>query len=113
MSPGLTRWRCTPIPLGMLNQEDLLDLQFIEVRHQLLDVAAFLDRIERAEGAGNDFRLSALQEALPVLLESNSGRAQRILEVLSDRSSEPISHSSIQGAMGAAMPISNSSTVSH
>jgi hypothetical protein len=97
----------------MLNQEDLLDLQFIEVRHQLLDVAAFLDRIERAEGAGDDFRLKALQEALPVLLESYSGRAQRILELLSDRSSEPIPHSSVQGALGAPTPACDSNTVSH
>jgi hypothetical protein len=84
----------------MPQKKQLLDLQFIEARHKLLDLAAFLDRIDRAEGEG-DFRIEALRAALPVLLESRGDRAKAILETLSDPTTEPIPQATIQGAFGA------------
>ena len=35
--------------LLMPTKQELLDLQFIEIRHKLIEVGAFLDRIERHE----------------------------------------------------------------
>ncbi len=87
----------------MPSQQDLLDLQFIEARHKLIDLAAFLDRLDRHPGPA-DFRLEALQAALPILLDRRPDRARAVLEAFSDLSSEPIPRATVQGACGAAPP---------
>lgn len=87
----------------MPSKQELLDLQFIETRHKLIDLAAFLDRIDRHPGE-LDHRLVALKAALPILLESRPDRAKAILEALSDMSAEPIPQAAFQGAFGAPPP---------
>jgi hypothetical protein len=87
----------------MLPKQTLLDLQFIETRHKLLDLAAFLDRIDRHPGE-DDYRLAAMKAALPILLETRPDRTRAILEALSDSSTEPIPQASFQGAFGAPLP---------
>jgi hypothetical protein len=84
----------------MPTKQELLDLQFIETRHKLIDVAAFLDRIDRHPGA-DDFRLAALKSALPILLADRPDRARAILEHFSDPTTEPIPQATMQGALGA------------
>lgn len=86
----------------MPSKKDLLDLQFIEARHKLLDLAAFLDRIERHPG-DDDYRFTALKHALPILLEARPDRTKAILEALSDPSTEPIPQAAFQGAFGAPL----------
>jgi hypothetical protein len=88
----------------MPSKKDLLDLQFIETRHRLLDLAAFLDRIERHPGE-DDYRFAALKNALPILLEDRPDRAKAILEALSDPTTEPIPQAAFQGAFGATLPL--------
>jgi hypothetical protein len=88
----------------MPSKKELLDLQFIEVRHKLLDLAAFLDRIERHPG-DDDYRFAAMQNALPILLENRPDRARAILEALSDQTTEPIPQATFQGAFGAPLPL--------
>jgi hypothetical protein len=87
----------------MKGKSELLNLQFIEARHSLVELAAFLDRFDRHEGPP-DFRHEALKNALPILLENRPDRARKILESLSDPSSDPIPHASTQGASGAPRP---------
>ncbi len=84
----------------MPTKQELLDLQFIEIRHKLIDVAAFLDRIDRHPGA-DDFRFAALKAALPILLADRPDRARAILESFSDPTTEPIPQAPMQGALGA------------
>lgn len=84
----------------MITGKELLDLQFIETRHKLLDLAAFLDRTER-HGGGEDFRFVALRRALPILLEDRPDRAAAILDLLSDSSVEIPPSAPFQGATGA------------
>ena len=72
----------------MLDKKALLNLSFLEARGKLLEVAAFLDRLDRAEGE-SDERLRLLKEALPLLQSAEGGRAQKLLEFLSDKSLEP------------------------
>jgi hypothetical protein len=84
----------------MPNKKDLLDLQFIEVRHKLIDLAAFLDRIDRHPGE-SDYRYDAMKRALPILLADRPDRALAVLESLSDPTTEPIPHATFQGAFGA------------
>jgi hypothetical protein len=91
----------------MPSKQDLLDLQFIEARHKLIDLAAFLDRIQRHPGPP-DFRFEAMKNALPILLENRPDRASAILESFSDPSIDPIPKATIQGACGAPLPSTKS-----
>ena len=83
-----------------MTREQLLDLYFIEARAKLIDLAAFLDRVERAEGK-EDFRLLAFRKALAELQNSEPGRPRRVLLALSDLTTEPIPAASGKGACGA------------
>ncbi|MGB1129162.1 MAG: hypothetical protein ACPG4K_03855 [Haloferula sp.] len=87
----------------MPSKKDILDLHFMDTRCKLIDVAAFLDRIERHPGEP-DFRLEGLKKAIPLLLSEEPGRARAILESLSDHSTEPAPAATIQGAFGAPNP---------
>lgn len=88
----------------MLSKQELLDLQFIEIRHKLVEVAAFLDRVERHTGEP-DFRLAALTDAVQVLSSDQPNKAASILEALSDQSTALPESASFQGATGAPQPI--------
>lgn len=79
---------------------DNVGLDFIAVRHKLLDVAAFLDRVERT-GESSDFRVQSLQKALPLLSCGGMERAKAILEHFSDQSAEPVGMAPGKGATGA------------
>ncbi|MEN9534751.1 MAG: hypothetical protein RLZ22_563 [Verrucomicrobiota bacterium] len=87
----------------MPGKSEILNLQFIEARHSLVELAAFLDRFDRHEGP-TDFRLEALKNALPILMENQPDRARKILESLSDSSTDPVLQAIIQGASGAPKP---------
>lgn len=86
------------------SQEQVIGMYFLEHRAKLLDIAAFLDRIDRAqpEVEGSDFRHDALKQAIGLLIDGQPGRVKRILELLSDSSVElPQSAHGTKGASGA------------
>jgi hypothetical protein len=83
-----------------MTRQQLLDLYFMDARCKLLEVAAFLDRIDRAEGEA-DFRFAALREALPLLQSAEPHRARSVLLSLSDPTSEPLEKAPGKGAVGA------------
>jgi hypothetical protein len=66
----------------------LTDAAFIAARAQLVELAAFLDRTER-HGSRTDYRVRALQSAAALLCDGEPERARRILEALSDPTTEP------------------------
>ena len=78
----------------------VVDHGFIPVRAKLIEVAAFLDRVER-HGVEDDFRCAALREAAALLADGRPERARRILEQLSDPTTEPEPVSSGKAALGA------------
>jgi hypothetical protein len=89
----------TPPPLS---KRAVVDRYFLEHRAKVLDIAAFLDRIDRAEGDGaDDYRADALRACCAILLDGKPDRARRVLELLSDHSSEPIAKAPMKGATGA------------
>ena len=53
--------------MSKLSRKKVLDLYFMDARHKLIDLAAFLDRLDRAEGE-SDFRSEALAQAMQHLL---------------------------------------------
>ena len=90
-----------PNPTCPLDGRKAVDLYFMEHRAKLLDIAAFLDRLERTSGAAvDDVRIRALRQAIPLLVDGQGQRTQRILELFSDHTSEPIPAAHTQAAIG-------------
>jgi len=83
-----------------MTRQQILDQYFMDARHKLLDVAAFLDRLDRAEG-DSDFRLDAFREALTKLEGGEPTRARDVLMVFSDPTEEPIPAATTKAACGA------------
>ncbi|MBM3855321.1 MAG: hypothetical protein FJ399_19565 [Verrucomicrobia bacterium] len=81
----------------------MVDHGFIAVRAQLLEVAAFLDRVER-HGVADDFRCAALRSAAALLVDGRPERARRLLEHLSDPTTVPVPAARGQSAVGAWRP---------
>ncbi len=63
---------------------EVLDREFLELRAELLQAAARLDRIDRAEGnAADDPRMINLRKAISLLVSDGHERAERIQLVFS------------------------------
>lgn len=89
-----------------MTRQQLLDLYFLDARAKLIDIAAFLDRLERAAGEA-DFRLPAFTKALQQLDRSGSERAKQVLMALSDPTTAPVPKAAGKGACGAWPGASN------
>lgn len=85
-----------------LSGKELVDEYFIENRTRLLEIAAFLDRLERADPsyAAQDFRMKAFTEAL-ANLSLSTDRLDRIQMLLSDPTTEPLKALDRKSAIGA------------
>ena len=84
----------------MPNKTDILDLYFMDSRAKLLDIASYLDRLDRHDGE-LDFRQAGFEKALQSMLDANQNRAAAVLNTLSDHSTEPVERATIQVAHGA------------
>ena len=83
-----------------INRSLITDLYFMEARSKVIDLAAFLDRVERNEGK-DDFRMKSLRAALLKLGAPGPEKARQILLLLSDPTTEPVSESGTKTAGGA------------
>lgn len=83
-----------------MTRQQVLDLYFVDARHKLIDIAAFLDRVERGEGPA-DFRLRAFLKALEALSSDHPEKARGVLLAFSDPTSEPIPAATTKAACGA------------
>ncbi len=72
----------------------------MENRAKLIDLAAFLDRVDRASGDA-DFRLAAFKQAMKELGDGRPERAKNVLLSLSDPTPDPIEKAPGKGAVGA------------
>jgi hypothetical protein len=82
---------------------ELVDEYFLENRTRLLELAAFLDRLDRAgDAAGEtDFRMRAFREALRALGEGEGPRIQRVQIIFSDPTETPREALDQKSARGA------------
>lgn len=70
-----------PLPL---DAPEVLSREFLEIRARLLQVAASLDRLDRAAGSvSSDPRLSGIAQALEVLAAHGPDRAEKIQLIFS------------------------------
>ena len=83
-----------------LTRPQVLDLYFLEARSKVIDIAAFLDRVERAGGT-DDFRMRALRKALAGLSGKKKQKAKRALLAFSDPTTKPIPAATTKAACGA------------
>jgi hypothetical protein len=73
-------------PTCPMSAQGALDAGFLDARRKLLEIAAFLDRIERcqdAPAARNDPRYDFLRGAIEALKNDAPERAKRILQLYS------------------------------
>jgi hypothetical protein len=89
-----------------LTQRELIDTYFMEHRVQVLDLAAFLDRLDRARelDAEDDFRLGSIRATLAVLADGEGDRTQRVQMLFSDPSTELLESLDQKSAKGAYDP---------
>ena len=100
MQPGV-------IPSPKTGRE-LVDEYFIENRTRLLEIAAYLDRLDRTDASlvDRDFRVRAFRDAV-TLLESRPAagepqtRVERIQHLMSDPTTEPLEKLDTKSARGA------------
>jgi hypothetical protein len=86
-----------------MTRQQILDLYFLDARHKLIELAAFLDRVERTDGK-DDFRLKAFRAALGELTGNKKQKAKNVLLAFSDLTTEPIARAEGKGATGAYHP---------
>jgi hypothetical protein len=68
----------------LLSAPEVLNREFLEIRCKILDLAAALDRLERADGSvEEDPRMARLREALTAVLEQASDRAEQVQMIFS------------------------------
>jgi hypothetical protein len=88
-----------------MTKQEVIETYFMEHRAKLLDLAAFLDRFDRAQdvaGVDSEFRIAAFRSALEILSDGNENRVQRLLDHFSDPTEEPLeSAAGLKGAHGA------------
>ena len=99
-----------------LTQQQLIAEYFLEIRAKILDVAAFLDRMDRSldHNAEDDFRVVTMREALQRLCAEQTqevettpvptnamGRVYDIQMIFSDPTTEPLMQLDRKSAFGA------------
>ena len=68
----------------MKSSKQILDREFLELRSRLLDIAASLDRIDRADGAvTNDPRMQLLSSGIEIVASKSPDRAVQIQQLFS------------------------------
>jgi len=83
-----------------MTRQQVLDLYFLDARHKLIEIAAFLDRAERTRGK-DDFRLKAFRKAARELNGAKRQKAKRVLLAFSDPTTKPIPAATTKAACGA------------
>jgi hypothetical protein len=83
-----------------MTRQQILDLYFMDARARLIDIAAFLDRVDRSPGE-DDFRIKAFRQAMKELGNKKPQRAKQVLLSFSDPTTKPLAKATVKGATGA------------
>ena len=84
----------------MADRKNILNLYFLDARARLIDIAAFMDRVDRAD-AGDDFRYDTFRAALKALESGKPDRAGKVLLAFSDPTHELIPSATTRASCGA------------
>jgi hypothetical protein len=83
-----------------MTRQQVLDHYFLDARGKLIELAAFLDRVERA-GGKDDFRMKSFRAALTHLNSRSKHKAKQVLLTFSDPTPKPIPAATTKAACGA------------
>lgn len=83
-----------------MTRQQILDLYFMDARFKLIELAAFLDRVDRSPGE-DDFRIRAFRAAMKELAKKKPERTKKVLLSLSDPTTKPLAKATVKGATGA------------
>lgn len=100
----MTKKGTCPLTAGQIIEE-----YFIENRTRLLELAAFLERLDRSADDGDareDFRMTAFHQALEVLASNAPDKMEQIQFIFSDLTIEPRKTLDTKSASGAWNPAS-------
>lgn len=61
---------------------EIVEREYLELRARVLELAASLDRIDRAEGQGDD-RMAKIQQGIHILLDGQDDKAKRVQQLFS------------------------------
>lgn len=88
-----------------LSQQQLIDEFFMEHRTKILDIAAFLDRLDRSvdQNANDDFRIMAFRDAVQELTSGDPERVERVQMIFSDQNTELLDELDQKAAYGASI----------
>ena len=89
---------------SQMSAKEALELYFLDNRARLLEIASFLDRIDRySDGqlAKEDFRYKSFLKAIKIIVDSDKDRTKRIQQILSDPTAEPLDSVTDPKAYGA------------
>jgi hypothetical protein len=76
--------------------QTILDHEYLPVRAKILEIAATLDRLQRAAGSfAGEARVRQLRSAIELLLDEDEGRAERV-QLLFSRPYDPRWRESLQ-----------------
>ena len=63
---------------------DILNREYLEIRCKILELAAAMDRLERAPGSvADDARMTKIREALGVVADERGDRAEQVQLIFS------------------------------
>ncbi|MBI4827148.1 MAG: hypothetical protein HY807_12135 [Nitrospirae bacterium] len=89
---------------GPMQAKEALEKYFLDNRARMLEIASFLDRIDRYSGsseAKEDFRYKSLVDALKIIVETENDRTKYVQLRLSDLSDKPVENIIDPKAYGA------------
>ncbi len=87
-----------------MSAKEALEKHFLDNRARMLEIASFLDRIDRYKDspkAKDDFRYRSFIKALKIIIESEKERTKNVQLIFSDLSAGPIEKVVDPGAYGA------------
>ncbi|MCC7085152.1 MAG: hypothetical protein IT427_09105 [Pirellulales bacterium] len=77
------------MPNSNLDALEVLNREFLEIRARLVQVAALLDRLDRANGeVSSDPRLACIRQSIEMLAKQGVGRAEK-LQLIFSRQYDP------------------------
>lgn len=78
---------------SQMSAKEILETYFLDNRARLLEIASFIDRIDRyrdSETAKDDFRYKSFVKALKIIIDTKEERTKNVQLLFSDLSAEPI-----------------------
>lgn len=71
---------CGVVSIGneKMNSKQVLEREFFQIRAKILEIAASLDRIQRAEGTCDESRMQLIREGIDLIASGDADLAEKV-----------------------------------